>query len=306
MKTLRTVLLTILAVLIVGKTVAVAQHASRDMGDSPGMHERGTGGFIGRSMDASTLDVVASEIGLTPALLQDALATGATAEELIEEAGLTVDGVVQAVLAERQAAVDAAVADGALTDERANTMMGTFQARLRAALSGGAAMPWMTPADRMHDRGGDRGDNWGDDRRGRMGEGGLFGEAEYLFDVAGSPLGATGEIERDDGRLHLEFDPNEAFLLVTPAGRDAQNGTLTLTATGNAPADSDTTLTVVLDEVSRTATMTRGGNLVQLVATGSAEQRQITGVDLNGNGLSDLDLYAYDDIDDAWGDADDD
>jgi hypothetical protein len=306
MKTLRTVLLTILAVLIIGKTVAVAQHASRDMGDSPGMHERGTGGFIGRSMDDSTLDVVASEIGLTPALLQDALATGATAEELIQEAGLTVDDVVQAVLAERQAAVDAAVADGALTEERAMTMMGTFQARLRAALSGDAAMPWMTPADRMRDRG----DDWGDDRMRDRGDrtefSGLLDADAYLFEVVGSSRGAIGEIERDDGRLHLEFDPNEAFLLVTPAGGDAQNGTLTLTATGNAGADSDAAVTIVLDEVSRTATMTRGGNPVQLVATGAGAQRRITGVDVSGDGQSDLDLYAYDVFDEAWGDTDDD
>ena len=165
MKTVKVVLLTLLVVLVAGKTFVFAQMGPNGMDDSHGMHERGTGGFIGRYMDQNVTDVVASELGLTPMLLQDALRTGASLEELTLEADLTVDDVVTALVSERQAAVDAAVANGALSEERAVTMMGTYEARTRAAFTGDSVMlPWMQAGRVDHDRPGYDDDRYDNDR----------------------------------------------------------------------------------------------------------------------------------------------
>lgn len=169
MKTVKVVLLSLLVAVVAGTAFVFAHNGPSDMMGSPGMHERGTGGFIGRFMEVSAMEVVAGELGLTPRLLQDAIATGASLETLTVEAGLTVDDVVSSLVSERKAAVDEAVAQGALSEERAVTMMGTYEARTRAAFENSSfGLPWMQAGGFDRDRVG-RGyrqdDNrYGDDR----------------------------------------------------------------------------------------------------------------------------------------------
>lgn len=128
---------------------------------------------------------------------------------------------------------------------------------------------------------------------------------EYLFAIAGTTQMAVGEIDRDDGRLYIEFEPNDAFIAVTPVEGGVTNANITLTADPNFAASSDQ-FTIELDRQTGLATMTRNGVTVKLVATGNPTQLKIVGVDLDGNGGSDVDLYSEDSQDGRYLDDDDD
>jgi hypothetical protein len=131
---------------------------------------------------------------------------------------------------------------------------------------------------------------------------------EYLFDIAGVnqlQQKAIGEIDRDDGRLYIEFEPNDAFIAVTPTGGGVTPTEITLTADPNFGASGDE-FTIVLDRTTGFASMTRNGTPVALVVAGSGSQLRVVGVDLDGNGRSDVDLYSEDSQDGRFQDDDDD
>ena len=128
---------------------------------------------------------------------------------------------------------------------------------------------------------------------------------EYLFEVVGTEQLAVGEIDRDDGRLYIEFEPNDAFIAVSPTAGGVNNDTITLDADPNFTATGDE-FTMVLDRESGKATMTGPQGAVKLVATGTGSQMRITGVDLDGNTGSDVTLYSDDYRDGRHDDDDDD
>ena len=132
---------------------------------------------------------------------------------------------------------------------------------------------------------------------------------EYLFEVAGTTQQAIGEIDRDDGRLYIEFEPNDAFIAVSPTAGGVTSDTITLDADPNFTATEDE-FTIVLDRTTGKATMTGPQGTVELVATGTGLQRRITGVnldvDVDGNTGSDVTLYSDDYRDGRHDDDDDD
>lgn len=77
------------------------------------------------------LDTVADTLGMSVADLRAELQSGKTLSEIIAEHGKTVDDVVNALVAEAQAKLEQAVADGRLTQEEADEILSTLPDRLR-------------------------------------------------------------------------------------------------------------------------------------------------------------------------------
>ena len=75
-------------------------------------------------------------LGIEPAELREALAGGQTIAEVAEANGVPVDDVVAALVAEAQEHLDAAVADGHLTQEEADEKAADLTERITAMVSG--------------------------------------------------------------------------------------------------------------------------------------------------------------------------
>jgi hypothetical protein len=90
-----------------------------------GGHERG-----------ERLAAVAEVLGLTADELRDALRDGSTLAELADEAGVNLDALVDAMLAPLRERLDAAVADGRITQERADAKLEWATERITAMIEG--------------------------------------------------------------------------------------------------------------------------------------------------------------------------
>ena len=100
-------------------------------------------------------DAVAEFLGLTPEAIAAERAAGQSLADIAEEQGKDAGGLVQTILSAKQDQIQQAVADGQLTQERADTMLETMTERVTERV----ADPAMGP------RGGDGGS------RGGMGRG---------------------------------------------------------------------------------------------------------------------------------------
>ncbi len=97
----------------------------KQMGDRPGFGLRGAG----------NLDVVATALGVDAATLQSDLQSGKTIADIAKEKNVDLSKVVDAVAAERETALKAAVTSGRLTQEQADAELTLFKANLTAAFS---------------------------------------------------------------------------------------------------------------------------------------------------------------------------
>jgi polyhydroxyalkanoate synthesis regulator phasin len=82
--------------------------------DGPGLHHVGPVGLAGH------LESAASYLGLDEDELREAFADGKSLAEIAEDEGKSVDGLVNALVADAEKRIDAAVDDGRLTREQAN------------------------------------------------------------------------------------------------------------------------------------------------------------------------------------------
>jgi hypothetical protein len=82
------------------------------------------------------LDAAAEYLGLTEAELRTRLAGGQTLAQVAQAEGKTVDGLVAALVADEKAELDEAVADGRITQDRADEHLAQAEERLRALVDG--------------------------------------------------------------------------------------------------------------------------------------------------------------------------
>ena len=87
-------------------------------------HEFGHGPF------AEKLDAAAAYLGLTEAELRTQLAAGKSLADVAKAQGKSVDGLIAALVAEAKTKVDAAVANGRLTQAQADEMLSELKARI--------------------------------------------------------------------------------------------------------------------------------------------------------------------------------
>lgn len=151
------VLLVLVMALAITAVVAFAQGAPMPQvpGFGPGMMGRGQmgsgmmgqGGHMGPGMmngmggmmdNFNLLDVVAEQVGLTADEVRDELATGISIADLAAKYDVDVQVIVDAALAQHQAALDAAVESGAMTPEQAATMQPMMASMLATRIS----QPW--------------------------------------------------------------------------------------------------------------------------------------------------------------------
>jgi hypothetical protein len=138
-----------------------------DSGDVPLLFApgfgRGPGGFRHHDREfrhgrpGAALDAAASYLGLTEAKLRAALESGKTLAQVAKDQGKSVDGLVQAMLAEKTKALDRAVKDGRLTKAERDDLVAGLKERVTDLVSGpfpprhhefrdrrGAALPFPT------------------------------------------------------------------------------------------------------------------------------------------------------------------
>ena len=83
------------------------------------------------------LATIASELGMTTEELRDELAAGATLNDVITEHGSTVEEIVTALVAEAEAELGEAVANGNLTQEQADRILENLPERLTEMIESG-------------------------------------------------------------------------------------------------------------------------------------------------------------------------
>lgn len=82
------------------------------------------------------LEAASSYLGLTPAELREALRDGQTLAEIATEEGKTVDGLKQAMVADATEHLNAAVADGRLTEQQKQRILEELPDRIDALVHG--------------------------------------------------------------------------------------------------------------------------------------------------------------------------
>jgi polyhydroxyalkanoate synthesis regulator phasin len=96
-----------------------------------GLGPRGFGpGHFGHFGHFADLEAAASYLGLTEAELRDQLAEGKSLAEIAKAEGKSVDGLVQALVAEAEKRIDQAVEDGKLTAEQAKEAKEDLEERI--------------------------------------------------------------------------------------------------------------------------------------------------------------------------------
>lgn len=95
----------------------------------------GWGGFRWAGPQNSLIAVAAEALGLTPQELIAELQAGKTIADVAEEQGVTLEAIVDAFLAPREAALQAAVEAGRLTQEQANALLAQIRERVRTRLT---------------------------------------------------------------------------------------------------------------------------------------------------------------------------
>lgn len=98
-------------------------------GIGPGGHRPGHGGPF------ASLDEVAAYLGLTEAELRDQLADK-TLAEIAKSQGKSVDGLVQTLVTAAEGRIDAAVADGRLTNEQATELKADLAQHIESFVNG--------------------------------------------------------------------------------------------------------------------------------------------------------------------------
>jgi hypothetical protein len=102
---------------------------------------RGPGGFRHHDRDfdhrpGANLDAAASYLGLTPTKLRAALEDGKTLAQVAKDQGKSVDGLVQAMLAEKTKRLDQAVKDGRLTKAERDDLAAGLKQRVTDLVNG--------------------------------------------------------------------------------------------------------------------------------------------------------------------------
>lgn len=97
---------------------------------------RGRGPGRGPGFVGARLDAAADAIGITTDELRAALAGGSTIAEAAEANGVDAQSVIDALVAEATARIDAAVADGSLDAERADDLKAALVERITAHVNG--------------------------------------------------------------------------------------------------------------------------------------------------------------------------
>lgn len=116
------------------KTQGDELKARIDSGDVPFF---GVPGFRGpRHGGFRELDVAASYLGVTEASLRDSLMSGKSLAQVAKEKNKSVDGLVDAIVAEKKKELAAAVAAGRLTDAQRDSIEQDLAARVKALVNG--------------------------------------------------------------------------------------------------------------------------------------------------------------------------
>lgn len=90
---------------------------------------------------AHVLGQIAETLGLDPLELRDALADGATIAELADEAGVSTDDIVSAVVQAAQDRLDDAVANGRIDAADAEAKLAEIEANVAALIAGEIELP---------------------------------------------------------------------------------------------------------------------------------------------------------------------
>lgn len=102
-----------------------------------GEHDRpGHGPGRGHGFFGARLDTAAEAIGITAEELRAALQDGSTIAEVAEANGVDLQVVIDALVAEATAKIDAAVADGTMESERAEELKADLVERITAHVNG--------------------------------------------------------------------------------------------------------------------------------------------------------------------------
>ena len=94
-----------------------------------GGHGPGHGGF-------KELDVAATYLGVTESSLRESLMSGKTLAQVAKDKGKSVDGLVDAIVAEEKKELAAAVSAGRLTDAQRDSIEQDLPARVKAMVNG--------------------------------------------------------------------------------------------------------------------------------------------------------------------------
>ncbi len=101
------------------------QKMDQQPGNRPGFGQRGS----------AVLDVIAKALGVDAATLQTDLQSGKTIADIAKEKNVELSTVVDAVVADRQTNIAAAVTDGRLTQEQADAQIALLKADLNASFT---------------------------------------------------------------------------------------------------------------------------------------------------------------------------
>lgn len=96
---------------------------------------RGMGGRFGERM-SETLDAAASTLGMTAEQLRTALRDGKTLADVAEGENVSVDDLVESMVAVAEKELDTAVEDGKITQERAEEMKSSLTQRITDRVNG--------------------------------------------------------------------------------------------------------------------------------------------------------------------------
>jgi hypothetical protein len=99
-------------------------------------HPQGPGGMFGLGgPENSAIAIAAEQLGLEPADLLAELQAGKTIAELAEAQGVSLDSIVEAIVAAHSERLATAVENGRITQEQADAMLATMTENLTARLS---------------------------------------------------------------------------------------------------------------------------------------------------------------------------
>ena len=129
------------AVLVVAAFGASTVLAQGQTGAQPfggfGVGRGGMMGGYGPIMDEPTFVLVAEALGVSTDSLSADVQSGKTLADIITASGKTIDEVSAYVLAERQADLDEAVADGRITQAQADLMIDRMESQIATCLETG-------------------------------------------------------------------------------------------------------------------------------------------------------------------------
>jgi hypothetical protein len=120
----------------VGNAGLEGRLGGRGLGGGLGPGPDGNVGFAGPRMLGTSLVAAAGYLGLSRTALRAQLASGITPAQVARAQGKPVDGLIAAMVAAQRATLDAAVADGSLTQAQATQIEAGLAARLKAFANG--------------------------------------------------------------------------------------------------------------------------------------------------------------------------